>query len=83
VRITSTVRTALIPTWVKAAVDAWTATVRITHGAVFRTINEAGRVWGYGMSPESALSVVRAAAVCAGIEKLARMIRRTCARLLN
>jgi integrase len=46
------VRTVPIPTWVKAAVDAWTAAARITDGPVFRAINKTGRVWGDGMSPK-------------------------------
>jgi integrase len=46
------VRTVPIPTWVRAALDAWTATVGVTHGPVFRAINKAGRVWGNGMSPK-------------------------------
>ena len=46
------VRTVPIPTWVKAAVDAWTAAADITDGAVFSAINKAGHVWGDGMSPE-------------------------------
>jgi hypothetical protein len=34
------VRTVPIPTWVKAAVDAWTAAAAITTGSVFRAINQ-------------------------------------------
>ena len=45
------VRTVPVPAWVKKLVDAWTAAAAITHGAVFRAINKAGRVWGEGMSP--------------------------------
>jgi len=40
------VRTVPIPTWVKAAVDAWTAAAAMTNGSVFRAINKAGRIWG-------------------------------------
>jgi integrase len=65
------VRTVPIPTWVKAAVDAWTAADAITDGPVFRAINKAGRVWGGGMSPKVLWDVVRAAAARAGIDKLA------------
>jgi hypothetical protein len=65
------VRTVPIPTWVKAAVDAWTVAAGITHGPVFRAINKAERIWGDGMSPKVLWDVVRAAAVRAGIEKLA------------
>jgi integrase len=53
------VRTVPIPTWVKAVVDAWTATAGITHGRVFRAINTAGRVWGTGMSPKVLWDVVQ------------------------
>ena len=73
-----------VPTWVKAAIDTWTTAAGITDGAVFRAINRAGRVWGDGMSPKVLWDVVRAAAVRAGIEKLApHDLRRTCARLCH
>jgi site-specific recombinase XerD len=62
------VRTVPIPTWAKAAVDAWTVAAGITHGPVFRAINKAGRVWGDGMSPKVLWDVVRVAAARAGIE---------------
>jgi hypothetical protein len=78
------VRTVPIPTWVKAAVDAWTEAAAITNGSVFRAINKAGRVWGRGMSPKVLWDVVRAAAARAGIDKLApHDLRRTCARLCH
>src|SRR5918992_454003 len=77
-------RTVPIPTWVKAAVDAWTAAAAIADGPVFRAINKAGRVWGDGMSPKVLWDVVRAAAARAGIDKLApHDLRRTCARLCD
>jgi integrase len=78
------VRTVPIPTWVKSAVDTWTAAAGITHGPVFRAINKAGRVWGDGMSPKVLWDVVRAAAARADIDKLApHDLRRTCARLCH
>ena len=78
------VRTVPIPTWVKAAVDAWTVAADITHGPVFRAINKAGRIWGDGMSPKVLWDVVRAAAARADIHKLApHDLRRTCARLCH
>jgi integrase len=78
------VRTVPIPSWVKAAVDAWTAAAAISDGAVFRAINKAGRVWGDGMSPKVLWDVVRTAAARAGIDKLApHDLRRTCARLCH
>ena len=78
------VRTVPVPTWVKAAVDAWTSAAGITGGTVFRAINKTGRVWGNGMSPKVLWDVVRAAAARAGIERLApHDLRRTCARLCH
>jgi integrase len=77
------VRTVPIPTWVKTAVDAWTASVAITSGPVFRAINKSGRVWGDGMSPKVLWDVVRGGAR-AGVDKLApHDLRRTCARLCH
>jgi len=78
------VRTVPVPTWVKATIDTWTSTAGITGGAVFRAINKAGRIWGDGMTPKVLWDVVRAAAACANIEKLApHDLRRTCARLCH
>jgi integrase len=77
-------RTVPIPTWLKSAVDAWTAAAEITHGRVFRAINKAGRVWGDGMSPKVLWDIVRAASARAGIDNLApHDLRRTCARLCH
>jgi len=78
------VRTVPMPTWVKAAVDAWTAAAGVTEGTVFRAINKAGRVWGDGLTAKVLWDVVRAAATDAGIDKLApHDLRRTCARLCH
>ena len=67
------IRTVPIPTWVKTAVDTWTAAAVITPGPIFRAINKTGRVWGDGMSPKVLWDVVRAAAARADIDKLALM----------
>src|SRR5882762_10727764 len=40
----SRVRTAPMPTWVKVAVDAWTAAAGLADGHVFRPVNRADRV---------------------------------------
>jgi site-specific recombinase XerD len=78
------VRTVPMPTWVKAAVDAWTAAAGVTEGTVFRAINKVGRVWGDGMTAKVLWDVVRTAASDAGIDKLApHDLRRTCARLCH
>src|SRR5436305_379501 len=38
------VRTVPMPTWVKVAIDAWTATASVTEGSVFRPVNRADEV---------------------------------------
>jgi integrase len=78
------IRTVPIPAWVKAAIDEWKESSGIKDGAVFRSINKVGRVWGDGMTPKVLWEVVRKAAARAGIEKLApHDLRRTCARLCH
>ena len=76
------IRTVPIPSWVKAAIDEWKEASGVTEGALFRSINKTGRVWGSGMTPKVLWEIVRKAASRAGIEKLApHDLRRTCARL--
>ena len=78
------IRTVPIPDWVKAAIDDWKEASGITEGAIFRSINKAGRVWGKGMTPKVLWEVVREAAARADIEKLTpHDLRRTCARLCH
>lgn len=78
------VRTVPIPTWVKAAVDAWTASVPIVTGKLFRSIRKNGTVWGDGITQNVVWYVVRACAKRVGIKALApHDLRRTCARLCH
>jgi len=65
------VRTVPVPGWVKGAIEAWREASDITEGALFRSINKIGRVWGNGMTPKVLWEVVREAASRAGIERLA------------
>ena len=76
------IRTVPVPGWVKVAIDDWKLASGITEGALFRSINKAGRVWGNGMTPKVVWDIVREAASWTGTEKLApHDLRRTCARL--
>src|SRR5712692_3672705 len=78
------IRTVPIPAWVKIAVDEWKEASGVNQGSLFRSINKTGRVWGSGMTPKVLWEVVRAAAMGAGIEKLApHDLRRSCARLCH
>jgi integrase len=44
------IRTVPIPSCVKVAIDEWKEAGRITEGALCRSINKTGRVWGTGMT---------------------------------
>ena len=78
------IRTVPMPSWVKTAVDAWTAAAGIREGTVFRAINKVGRVRGEGMTAKVLWDVVRTAAASAGIERLApHDLRRIYARLCH
>ncbi len=77
-------RTVPIPTWVKAAIEEWKEASGISEGAIFRSLNKVGRVWGKGMTAKALWQVVRHAAGSAGIAKLApHDLRRSCARLCH
>jgi integrase len=73
------VRTMPVPSWVKAAIDPWTTSARITEGRIFRSINKAGKIWGEGVTPKVIWQVVKAAAGRADIQGLAPM---TCGALV-
>jgi integrase len=78
------IRTVPIPGWVKTALEKWTEASGITDGALFRSIDRNGRVWGTGMTPKVLWEIVKAAAARADIPKLApHDLRRTCARLCH
>ena len=78
------IRTVPVPAWVKVAIDEWKEASGINQGALFRSINKSGHVWGNGMTPKVLWEIVREAASRAGIEKLApHDLRRTCARLCH
>jgi integrase len=78
------IRTVPVPSWVKTAIDQWTAAAGIATGAIFRRVNRMGGIWGDGITPKAIWHVVKRVARRAGIEKLApHDLRRTCARLCH
>ena len=78
------IRTVPVPVWAKRAVDEWTVSARISDGPIFRRVNRLDTVWGDEITPKAIWHVVKAAAVQAGIDKLApHDLRRTCARLCH
>jgi integrase len=78
------IRTVPVPDWVKARIDAWTASAGLSTGILFRAINKAGRIWGNGFTPKVIWSIVKEAAAKSGPSSLAlHDLRRTCARLCH
>ncbi len=65
------IRTVPIPGCVKTAVEKWMEASGVLDGALFRSIDKLGRVWGTGMTPKVLWEVVKAAAARAEIPKLA------------
>ncbi len=65
-------------------VDEWMTAADIKAGLIFRRVNKYGEVWGEGITPKAIWHIVKAAAVRAGIQKLApHDLRRSCARLCH
>jgi site-specific recombinase XerD len=77
-------RTVPVPSWVKSAVDVWTAAAEIRCGTLFRAIGKIGRVQGCGFTAKVIWSIVREAASRSDIGVIApHDLRRTCARLCH
>lgn len=76
------VRTVPMPTWVKVAIDAWTAAAGLTSGNVFRRVDRADRVKDATLSEQAVWQLLKAYAVTAGVAGIApHDCRRTCAKL--
>jgi len=78
------IRTVPVPAWVKTAIDRWTVASGVTAGNIFRQVHRTGKILGVGITPKAIWHIVKRAAQCSGIEKLApHDLRRTCARLCH
>jgi site-specific recombinase XerD len=76
------VRTIPMPTWVKVAIDAWTAAAGIVEGHVLRPINRGGEVRGERLSEKVVWQLLQQYATAAGVPGIApHDLRRTCAKL--
>src|SRR5579863_3358703 len=63
------VRTVPMPTWVKVAIDAWTAPAGVTEGHVFRSVNRADRVASEGLGEKVVWQLIKPyAETTAGID---------------
>src|SRR5260370_337523 len=65
------VRTIPMPTWVKVAIDAWTAAAGIVEGHVLRPIDRAGQVRGERLSEKVIWQLLRPYAAAAGVPGIA------------
>ena len=76
------VRTVPMPTWVKVAVDAWTAFAGVTDGSVFRPVNRADQVQGAALSEKVVWQLLQPYAEAAGLVGIApHDLRRSCAKM--
>ena len=77
------VRTVLMLSWAKAAVDAWTSAAAITIGRVFRPIHKGGFLTTETMMDQAVHDVVAEYGQALGLTIAAHDLRRTFAKLAN
>jgi site-specific recombinase XerD len=76
------VRTIPMPTWVKAAQDAWTVAAGVAEGFVFRPVNRGGQVQAVGLSEKVVWQLLQGYAAAAGVPGIApHDLRRSCAKM--
>jgi integrase len=73
-----------MPSWTKAAIDAWISPAGITTGLIFRAVNKGGRITGDRMTAQSIFEAVRIYGAKIGVPELApHDLRRTFAKLAH
>jgi len=76
------VRTIPMPTWVKVAIDAWTAAAGVCEGPVFRPVHRGDQAQAAPLSEKVVWQLLQPYAVAAGVPGIApHDCRRTCAKL--
>src|SRR5580692_2129759 len=76
------VRTIPVPTWVKVAIDAWTAAAELTDGHVLRPVGRGDRVLGERMTEKVVWQLLQPYARAAGVPGIApHDLRRSCAKM--
>src|SRR5437867_7439667 len=76
------IRTAPVPTWVKAAIDAWTSAAGVANGYVFRPMNRTDRPSGERLREKVVWQMLQQYAAAVGFAGIApHDLRRTCAKL--
>ena len=75
------VRTVPMPTWVKVAIDAWTARAGVADGHVFRPVHRGDELHGDRLSEKVIWQLVRPYSTAAGVPGIApHDLRRSCAK---
>jgi site-specific recombinase XerD len=78
----SRVRTIPIPTWVKCAIDSWTAAAGVVDGHILRPINRGDQVRGERMTEKVVWQVIQPYATAAGVPGIApHDLRRSFAKM--
>ena len=75
------VRSVPIPSWTKAAVNAWAETADLHSGRVFRPIHKGGYIDGASMTPQAIHDTARSYLAALGINAAPHDLRRTWAKL--
>ena len=71
-----------MPTWVKVAIDAWTAAASLTEGHVLRPVTRGDQVQGERMTEKVVWQLLQPYAVAAGVPGIApHDLRRSCAKM--
>ena len=78
----SRVRTIPMPTWVKCAIDSWTAAASVVDGHVLRPINRGDQVRGERITEKVVWQVIQPYAAAAGVPGIApHDLRRSFAKM--
>src|ERR1022692_4919905 len=64
------VRTIPVPTWVKVAIDAWTAAAELTEGHVLRPVQRGDQIYGERMSEKVVWQMLQPYAAAAGVPQI-------------
>ena len=76
------VRTIPMPTWVKVAIDAWTAAAGLAEGHVLRPVTRGDQVQGEHMTEKVVWQLLQPYAAAAGVPGIApHDLRRSCAKM--
>ncbi len=76
-------RSVPVPSWAKAAVDAWCQSASVADGALFRSFRRGGHVQPDAMSAAAIFDVVKHYAAQIGVEARPHDLRRTFAKLAD